>query len=193
FALDELEVIGGSPESSWAWIRFSAGSRADGTVFKLDVDLCDDGGRVWVRIRGMSYRVLEGEVDGNGPDAVSCVSFLPVWREAAPGGDPDVEPRERVVLLPDLPGLGELLARRDPAARLLRLTSAASGIADRFTEYTVQALEHLRRLMTEGVRDGVRVQLLVPDETGLATTRGLLGLLMSAQAEEPGLLPQVVL
>ncbi|MET8560105.1 SDR family NAD(P)-dependent oxidoreductase [Streptomyces flaveolus] len=193
FALDELEVLGVSPESVWAWIRFSAGSRADGTVFKLDVDLCDDEGRVRVRIRGMSYRVLEGEVGGNGPEAVSCVSFLPVWREAAPGGDPDAEPRERVVLLPDLPGLGALLARRDPAARLLPLVSAAPGIAERFTEYTVQALEHLRRLMAEGVRDGARVQLLVPDETGLATTRGLLGLLRSAQAEEPGLLPQLVL
>ncbi|MBT2404440.1 MULTISPECIES: SDR family NAD(P)-dependent oxidoreductase [unclassified Streptomyces] len=192
FALDELEVLGDCPESMWAWIRFSAGSRADGTVFKLDIDLCDDQGRVCVRIRGMSYRVLEGEVGGTGPDEVSCVSFLPVWREAFPGGDPDVEPRERVVLLPDLPDLGELLARQDPAARLLRLTSAAPGIAERFTEYTVQALDHLRRLMAEGVRHGVRVQLVVPDESGLATTRGLLGLLKSAQAEEPGLLPQVV-
>ncbi|CAL9331576.1 SDR family NAD(P)-dependent oxidoreductase [Streptomyces sp. Tu 3180] len=192
FGLDELEVLGGCPESMWAWIRFGAGSRADGQVFKLDIDLCDDGGRVRVRIRGMSYRVLEGEVGGHGPDAVSCVSFLPVWREAPPGGDPDVAPQERVVLLPDLPVLGELLARRDPAARLLRLTSAAPGIAERFTEYTVQALDHLRRLMAEGVRHGVRVQLVVPDEAGLAATRGLLGLLKSAQAEEPGLLPQVV-
>ncbi|MEV5432441.1 SDR family NAD(P)-dependent oxidoreductase [Streptomyces sp. NPDC052701] len=193
FGLDELEVLGGCPESMWAWIRFGAGSRADGTVFKLDIDLCDDEGRVRVRIRGMSYRVLAGEVGGgSGPDAVSCVRFLPVWREAVPAGEPHTGPRERVVLLPDLPDLGELLARRDPAARPLRLTSGATGIAERFTEYTVQALDHLRRLMAEGVRHGVRIQLVVPDETGLGTTRGLLGLLRSAQAEEPGLLPQVV-
>nr|QUJ23687.1 PKS [Streptomyces sp.] len=193
FALDELDVLAGSPESMWAWIRFSAGSRADGTVFKLDIDLCDDRGRVCVRIRGMSYRLLEGEVGGTGPDTVSCVSFLPVWREAGPGTGPDTESRERAVLLPDLPGLGDLLARRDPAARLLRLTSTGSQIAERYTEYTVQALEHLRRVMAEGMRDGLRVQLVVPDESGLDTTRGLLGLLKSAQAEAPGLLPQVVL
>ncbi|MFE9722742.1 SDR family NAD(P)-dependent oxidoreductase [Streptomyces sp. NPDC005794] len=192
FALDELEVLGSCPESMWAWIRSSAGSRADGTVFKLDIDLCDDRGRVCVRIRGMSYRVLGGEVGATEPDAVSCVSFLPVWREAVPGA-PDTEPREHVVLLPDLPGLGALLARRDPAARLLRLTSTAPGIAERFTEYTVQALDHLRRLLAAGVRHGVHVQLVVPDETGPDTTRGLFGLLKSAQAEEPGLLPQVVL
>ncbi|NGO11411.1 SDR family NAD(P)-dependent oxidoreductase [Streptomyces sp. HC44] len=192
FALDELEVLGDCPESIWAWIRSSEVARTDGPVLKLDIDLCDDQGRVCVRIRGMSYRVLEGEVDGTEPDAVSRVSFLPVWREAVPG-DPDAEPRDPVVLLPDLPALGELLARRDPAARLLHLTSAAPGIAERFTEYTVQALDHLRRLLAEGVRHGARVQLVVPDEAGLATTRGLSGLLKSAQAEEPGLLPQVVL
>ncbi|MFC9161970.1 SDR family NAD(P)-dependent oxidoreductase [Streptomyces fungicidicus] len=193
FALDELDVLGSSQESMWAWIRYGAGSRAGGTVFKLDIDLCDDQGRVCVRIRGMSYRLLEGEVGGTGSDAVSCVGFLPVWRETAPGTGPDTEPRERAVLLPDLPGLGELLARRDPAARLLPLASTGAGIAERYTEYTLQTLEHLRRVMAEGVGEGLRVQLVVPDESGPDTTRGLLGLLKSAQAEAPGLLPQVVL
>ncbi|QMU78253.1 SDR family NAD(P)-dependent oxidoreductase [Streptacidiphilus sp. PB12-B1b] len=192
FALDELDVLGTCPEAMWAWIRSSAGSRADGAVFKLDIDLCDDRGRVCVRIRGMSYRVLAGEVGGTGQDAVSCVSFLPVWREAVPGC-PDTGPPEPVVLLPDQPALGEILARQDPAARLLELTSVAPGIAERFTEYTVQALDHLRRLLADGVRHGVCVQLVVPDRTGLGTTRGLLGLLKSAQAEAPGLLPQVLL
>jgi acyl transferase domain-containing protein/thioesterase domain-containing protein/NADP-dependent 3-hydroxy acid dehydrogenase YdfG len=195
FALDELEVLGPCPESMWAWIRSSAGSRpprAYGGVVKLDIDLCDDQGRVCVRIRGMSYRVLDGEVGETEPDEVSCVSFLPAWREATPG-DPDIEAREPVVLLPDLPALGAVVARQEPAARLLHLTSAATGAAERFTEYTVQALEHLRRLLEEGVRHGVCVQLVVPEETGLATTRGLLGLLKSVQAEEPGLLPQVLL
>ncbi|MEU5718132.1 SDR family NAD(P)-dependent oxidoreductase [Streptomyces sp. NPDC020403] len=196
FALDELEVLGRCPVSMWAWIRSSAGSRTDGTVFKLDIDLCDDQGRVCVRIRGMSYRVLGGEVGGTGTatatEALSCVSFLPVWSEAAPGA-PDTAPRESVVLLPDLPDLGTLLAQQDPRARLLPLTSTAPGIAERFTEYTVQTLDHLRRLMAEGLGHGVRVQLVVPDAGVLATTRGLSGLLKSAQAEEPGLLPQVVL
>ena len=192
FALDELEVLGSCQESMWAWIRSGAGSQADGAVLKLDIDLCDDQGRVCVRIRGMSYRVLGGEVGETEPDEVSCVSFLPVWREAVPG-DQETAPREPIVLLPDLPALGAVLARQDPATRLLHLTSAATGIAERFTDYTVQALDHLRRLMDEGVRHGVSVQLVVPDETGLATTRGLLGLLKSAQAEEPGLLPQVLL
>ncbi|MEU0303533.1 SDR family NAD(P)-dependent oxidoreductase [Streptomyces sp. NPDC006175] len=199
FALDELEVLDADPESLWAWIRLSEGSRADGAVFKLDIDLCDDRGRVCVRVRGMSYRVLDGEVGGDAPDAVSCLRFLPVWQDAVPGGGPDPAPRGRVVLVPELPdlpglaGLGTLLAQRDPAARLLWLTSAEAGPAERFTDYTVQALEHLRGLMAEGMRHRVRVQLVVPDGAGLDTTRGLSGLLMSAQAEEPGLLPQVVL
>ncbi|QUX26966.1 SDR family NAD(P)-dependent oxidoreductase [Nocardiopsis akebiae] len=192
FAMDELEALGPCAESMWAWIRYSPGSPADGSVFKLDIDLCDDRGQVRVRIRGMSYRVLEAEVAQETPIAVSAVSFLPVWRETEPG-DAEPEPRKRVVLLPDMPALGEALVRRDPASPPLHLHCTAPGIAERFAAYTAQALAHVQGLLADGAREQVLVQLVVPDEAGPALTQGVLGLLRSAQAEEPRLLAQAVL
>ncbi|WP_050486703.1 SDR family NAD(P)-dependent oxidoreductase [Streptomyces sp. CNS654] len=197
FALDELEVLGSCREPLWAWIRYGEGSRPDGTVFKLDVDLCDDRGEVRVRIRGMSYRVLDGEA-GATAEAESCLGFLPEWRPAEPASAV-AEPLEHLVILPETPGLsgqsalGEALTRQDPAVRLLPLTSTAHGAAERYTDNTVRLLEHVRGLLEgDGTRPRALVQLAVPDHDG-ALAQGLLGLLKSARAEEPGLLPQAVL
>ncbi|MFI6847349.1 SDR family NAD(P)-dependent oxidoreductase [Kitasatospora sp. NPDC050467] len=198
FALDELEVLGSCTDAMWAWIRYSAGVERGGKVFKLDIDLCDEQGGVRARIRGMSYRVLDGEVGAAaetpaaGTAEVSSVAFLPAWREPAPGAAV-IEPRQHVVLLPDLPALADALAGQDPAVRVLPLTSTATGIAERFTEYTEQALAQVRDLLDDRAQERVLVQLVVPDREGLATVQGLLGLLKSAQAEDPRLLAQAVL
>ncbi|MGJ7907989.1 SDR family NAD(P)-dependent oxidoreductase [Actinopolyspora sp. H202] len=191
FALDSLDVLDSCTESMWAWIRDSAESRSDDAVFKLDIDLCDDQGRVCIRLHGMSYRVLDDATSGSAPDEVRCLSFLPAWREAEPARSEP--PQEHIVLLPDLPALGEALAHRHPEARLVPLTTATSGIAERFIEHTVQALDQVRHLMNDKARHPVLVQLIVPGDTGMATVEGILGLLKSARAEEPGLLVQALL
>ncbi|MCX5214357.1 SDR family NAD(P)-dependent oxidoreductase [Kitasatospora sp. NBC_00240] len=198
FALDELEVLGSCTDAMWAWIRYSAGVERGGKVFKLDIDLCDEQGGVRARIRGMSYRVLDGEVGAaaetpaSAAAEVSSVTFVPAWQEAAPGGAA-VEPARHVVLLPDLPALADALSAQDPAVRVLPLTSTATGIAERFTDHTEQALAHVRALLRDRAQEQVLVQLVVPDREDLATVRGLLGLLKSAQAEDPRLLAQAVL
>ncbi|MFB7615008.1 SDR family NAD(P)-dependent oxidoreductase [Kitasatospora sp. NPDC056181] len=198
FALDELEVLGSCTEAMWAWIRYSAGVERGGKVFKLDIDLCDEQGGVRARIRGMSYRVLDGEVGAVAETPVTraagveSVAFVPAWREPAPGAAA-VEPHRHAVLLPDLPALADALAGQDPAVRVLPLTSAAAGIAERFTEYTEQTLAHVRRLLDDPAQERLLVQLVVPDREEPATVQGLLGLLKSAQAEDPRLLAQAVL
>ena len=48
FAVEEVEVIGPSPSRGWAWARYGASATR-----KVDVDLCDEQGRVWVRLRGL--------------------------------------------------------------------------------------------------------------------------------------------
>src|SRR5947199_197399 len=46
FALDEVEVFAPSPPRGWAWVRYGSGSTAGSAVRKLDIDLCDEQGRV---------------------------------------------------------------------------------------------------------------------------------------------------
>ncbi|WP_179281065.1 SDR family NAD(P)-dependent oxidoreductase [Paenibacillus sp. XY044] len=58
FALQEMELYAPCEAEMWAWIR----QREDSTVTtqRLDIDLCDTSGRVCVRMKGFSTRVLEG-------------------------------------------------------------------------------------------------------------------------------------
>jgi polyketide synthase PksN len=62
FALSDLSIEGPVPIQGWTWIRRS--SQSMGTPFStlvLDVDVCDDAGRVAVRLRGLSVRPFPGK------------------------------------------------------------------------------------------------------------------------------------
>ncbi|QDS33253.1 SDR family NAD(P)-dependent oxidoreductase [Brevibacillus brevis] len=71
FAMEEVEIHNKCTSSMWAYVRYSANSSADDKVQKLDIDLCDDQGTVYVRIKGYSMRVLE---DGKPANQVSTSS-----------------------------------------------------------------------------------------------------------------------
>ena len=48
------------PQSAWVWLREAGGSTEQ--VRKLDIDLCDENGKVLVAMHGFSTRVLDEEV-----------------------------------------------------------------------------------------------------------------------------------
>ena len=99
FALQELEILGRGASSGWALIQSGAsasglldgdGSSTSMAVQKLDIAICDEQGKVWVRLKGYSSRILEGEItSGDVPQAASPDSYqespvgintlIPVW------------------------------------------------------------------------------------------------------------------
>ncbi|WP_067499195.1 SDR family NAD(P)-dependent oxidoreductase [Actinoplanes sp. TFC3] len=190
FALDELEVHGPGAPAMWAWIRYSGGVRPTGDLMKLDVDLCDDDGRVRARLRGMSYRILDGDVTPTAPidPATPWLSLRPRWeRHPATGRTP----QRTVVLVPGLPELVEALPASDASTDVIPLTSTA-GTARRYTEYAEQALAWAQRELGNPAAGDTLVQLVVPEEPSLALSGGLLGLLQSAATEQPRLSAQAV-
>ncbi|MFF5360415.1 SDR family NAD(P)-dependent oxidoreductase [Streptomyces scabiei] len=186
FALDELEILGPCTQDMWAWIRYSPGTAKDGKVFKLDIDLCDERGSVRARVKGISYRVLDEQAGD------ACVTFLPAWERTARAAAEE-QPARHVVLLCDMPDLADAFAARHPSAEVVCLTSAEPGTAERFTEYAVATLEHVRQIMPGSARQDVLVQLVVPEDGDRALALGLLGLLRSARAEDPALRVRAVL
>jgi hypothetical protein len=68
------------------------------------------------------------------------------------------------------------------------LDDPARDLAARYTGYAQQLLELLRRIMASKPRQAVLVQLVVPSQGVGASMGGLLGLLKSAQQENPRLL-----
>ncbi|MEE8059503.1 MAG: beta-ketoacyl synthase N-terminal-like domain-containing protein, partial [Pseudomonadales bacterium] len=65
FSLEILEIIHPCRESMWAWVRYVQGSLTSDKVEKLDIDLCDDDGRICVSLRGLSSRALEEKISNN--------------------------------------------------------------------------------------------------------------------------------
>jgi hypothetical protein len=59
FALDELSVVGDVPTQGWSWVRPHPGHA--GQAF--DIDVCDDAGRIALRLRGLSIRQLPARTE----------------------------------------------------------------------------------------------------------------------------------
>ncbi|WP_327320411.1 SDR family NAD(P)-dependent oxidoreductase [Streptomyces sp. NBC_01235] len=179
FALDELAVHAPLDQAAWVWVRRREEQAGpDGQV--LDLDLCDDDGRVRVTLRGLRLRaaaVPAVPAAAAGP-AQGTLLLAPVWQEA-PAREP--EPAERVVILPR-----RFAAVPVPGAGLVPL----DGRIEAYEDDAALVLRELKRLTADGAPKPTRCQLVVPEDELWAA--GLGGLLLSAAQEYPGLDVQTV-
>ncbi|MCP4494717.1 MAG: type I polyketide synthase, partial [Gammaproteobacteria bacterium] len=88
FALERTEILGGCASSMWAFVkynnRYSEGSLPEDKVRKLDMDLCDENGKVCVRMKGFTSRVQGSEAESTG-----TLMFRPSWIEEAVNAEAD--------------------------------------------------------------------------------------------------------
>ncbi|QUX26969.1 SDR family NAD(P)-dependent oxidoreductase [Nocardiopsis akebiae] len=183
FAVDEVQILGPCPPEMWAWARNTAGREGE-RVRRLDIDLCDDEGRVRVRLGGVALRAHTTPT----PDGELLAA--PAWiaedlREAA-----DPAP-EGLVLVAELPDVAAALEAHD-TARVVRLDSDAADVGARYTDHSLRVLGEVKKLLGERERHPVRVQL-VASSADPRPCEGLMALLRSAQLENPRLLGQLVL
>lgn len=59
FVLERLQIAGPTPASAWVYLRTRG--RVSSSTLTLDVDVCDEAGRVCVRLQGLTSRVLGSE------------------------------------------------------------------------------------------------------------------------------------
>jgi hypothetical protein len=62
FALESLRILSPCKKTMYSWVRYSPGNKLDGKLSKLDIDLIDQDGNVCVQMRGLTSRILGGEV-----------------------------------------------------------------------------------------------------------------------------------
>jgi acyl transferase domain-containing protein/acyl carrier protein len=75
FALERLQVLERCPRNTTVWVRRSASESGAG-IQKLDLDVCDESGRVCVRLQGFTSRVIEGVAR----DLKQTVLLVPGWQ-----------------------------------------------------------------------------------------------------------------
>ncbi|WP_036723166.1 beta-ketoacyl reductase, partial [Paenibacillus forsythiae] len=155
------------------------------------LDLCDESGRVCVRMQGLTSRVLEGGAGGPGTETLL---LEPVWKEAAfrPNVQaPEFARRLAVICEPgaDLAGgsLGEVLG-----GRCIVLNDAGQAIDRRFTAYAMRVLEEIRSMLNDQSAAAVFLQVVVPADGEGQLLSGLSGLLRTAQLENPKFIGQLI-
>ena len=192
FALKELEVFSPCTPAMWALVRYSDGSTLGDRVQKYDIDLCDDQGNVCVRMKGFTSRVLEG--DSNSAErgaAIGTLLLQPCWREQAviqTAPVPDYA-RHLVVLCEQQEVFPENIEAQMNGARCLILQSRQQEIGERFQTYACQVFEEIQNILKEKPKDRELIQI-VNNEQHLFS--GLLGLLKTAQMENPKLIVQMI-
>jgi acyl transferase domain-containing protein len=126
FALEQVKVLGASPEAGFAYIREASDSSA--AMPKLDIQVCDESGRIRVVMKGLSSRVLETPAR----NAISTLLFEPheVAMPWVPNAQSSLFSQRWVVV-------SELLSKDWLATdeRMLVLSAASSSIAERYEAY----------------------------------------------------------
>src|SRR6266508_1765833 len=88
FALESLRIASPCAPEMVVWARYAPGSQAGDDVVKLDIDLCDERGNVYVEMRGLSFRALktgEGAPLHSRQEIQSGLQwFIPVWNPVRP-------------------------------------------------------------------------------------------------------------
>ncbi|AEI40434.1 SDR family NAD(P)-dependent oxidoreductase [Paenibacillus mucilaginosus] len=116
FALQEMDIHGGCTSRMWAWIRMSEregqGDDASrgGKSVKYDIDLCDEGGRICVSMRGFTLRSPAGE-----PSAGSGAYDRPASTVQPPSGNLILQP----VWEPVTPGAGSRFPRSEDSVLII--------------------------------------------------------------------------
>jgi polyketide synthase PksN len=111
-ALQELEIIEDCTSLMWALLRYSEGSKGEDSIQKLDIDLCDEQGKVCVRMKGMemqeSTEVVfktsaeakpQNDQNTTRQEAFEIMTFEESWQEKALSNSAPVQIKTMVCFL----------------------------------------------------------------------------------------------
>ncbi|TAL50494.1 MAG: SDR family NAD(P)-dependent oxidoreductase, partial [Methylovulum sp.] len=187
FALEELTILDACKASMWAWIRYAEnGAAANAKLHKMDIDLCDESGKVCVQLKGFSSRELA--VD----DTVGTLMCVPVWKNAAAIDDNiDAYHIRHLVILCGLDQLIDHLVDA-PGVHYSRLHAEETQPDARYQTVAVQLFEIIRDILENKPKFTTLVQVLIAADEAHWFYRGLSGLLKTAHLENPKILGQMI-
>jgi polyketide synthase PksN len=195
FALEELEIFGQCPATIWALLRYSQGSHAGDQVERFDIDMCDDQGTVWVRMKGFSLRVWEGEAGPGGAAAIRGTLMLhPAWFEQTTIPTEATPDYTRHLIFLCEPGevSGASVEEQMKGASCFCLQSEQTGIDRRFQAYAARVFKEIQSILQAKPEGQVLLQVVVANRGESQLCSGLYGLLQTAHLENPKLNGQLI-
>ncbi len=153
FAIDEVEIYGRCRSEMWACATLEEDEKGEGAIHKRHIDLFDDEGNLCVRLKGLTFRLMEAS-----PEAVNLLLLKPVWKAQ------EVEKRE---LASSFREEWIILCEMDKAAlthnqEILVLDERPKRLDNRFTSYAGQIFKKLQSLLKAHPEQPVLIQIVVP-------------------------------
>ncbi len=191
FAIEELQVIRSCSSAMWALIRYSKDSETGDKLQKFDIDLCDDAGRICVRIKGYTSRILDEEIDLAPVEKnIDTIMFEPFFKEIVVDSETlESSYIEHIVVLCEH---GKDIKIEIEGVRCIILRSHNSSIDQRFKNYALQIFDEIQRIIKNKPKGRVLIQIVVPSKGEQQLFSGLSGILKTAQIENPRLIGQLI-
>src|SRR5581483_8110749 len=181
------------------WVRYAQGSRAEDTIVKLDIDLCDELGNACVQMHGFSTRALSQEISATGPQskATGTLLAIPLWEASSVEASAEArgEYSEHHVILCELPKVevGKLGSMLWPSQCQLLEAGGEKNIGQRYSEYALACFERMKSILQSKPQGKVLVQVVAGGDGEQVLLAGLSGLLKTAAQENPQIVGQLIL
>jgi acyl transferase domain-containing protein/thioesterase domain-containing protein len=195
-SLQELDIFNRCSSAMWVLVRYSDDGIKGNKVQKFEINLCDEQGNVCVRMKGVSSRILEGEISSAVPSGkIEKLMLEPFWKEQAPHQEAAAANVyvQHLVILCEPGGVSEeIIKTKMKGVRCLRLESNKKNIEERFQIYASQVFEKIQTILKDKPKGKVLIQIVVSIQDELQLFCGLSGLLKTAQLENPKIIGQVI-
>ncbi|WP_437836519.1 SDR family NAD(P)-dependent oxidoreductase [Sorangium sp. So ce1153] len=192
FALEKMVIFDRTPAVTIVCVRPSDGA-AEGNVTRTDIDVCDESGRVCVRLKGFTSRVVEAE-----PAESDISLFRPEWESADAAAEPRPAYGERWVCVDESyrEQVAALRSRHPEVSWDILLRTREDDddewCAEPLMTMSEQLLARVRGLLAANPSRPVLTQVVVNEASGGGALRAIGGLLRSARLENPLFHGQVI-
>lgn len=194
FALESLRIVKHCVADMLAWVRYSPGSTPGNKLIKLDIDLCDHQGNLCVQIKGFSSRVfVSPEVTSELNTGV--VIAAPQWEETpltntSPVGQSAYS--ERHLLLCGFSNV-DAVAMQATAVSCTLIKGDGDTLAQGFGQFAQVCFNKIKAIIQARPTHPVFIQVIAPDDAEGNMVAGLMGLLTTANLENPKVNGQIIL
>ncbi|MFO5493094.1 MAG: amino acid adenylation domain-containing protein, partial [Cuspidothrix sp.] len=106
-SLEQMEIYASSASVMWAWVRFAPETKPDSPIQRIDIDLCNEDGKVGVRLKGFVARAIRQQESTEAiaqiqpQTRLGVVTLKPVWDPVAIMSPANSSPERRTVVFGD--------------------------------------------------------------------------------------------
>lgn len=189
FLFDQMYIGAPTETHMYAYIRKDANETGEKVLRKMDIDLCDDQGRVYVSLRKM---VFKGNHLNKSHGTQKLLFTTELLKDDSTEEDLSLYSKKLAIVC-NLTQQEEDKMDCSQCDEIIRLNTERTTIETQYISYSVQLLEIIQNLMMKKSNGNVLVRLFINISGEAIKLKGLLGFLKTVTAENFKVVCQLVM